>query len=83
MIAWVSFHADPGRTVIIAIKRIRVEMMYRCGDKGFVIFWNSELVAWMVCWQQGVEKTIEFASAYEADVANLNGPVRLPRTWRP
>jgi hypothetical protein len=27
MIAWVRVYADPGRTVIIAIKRIRVEMI--------------------------------------------------------
>jgi hypothetical protein len=83
MIARVSFHTDPSRTVIIAIKRIRVEMMYRCRDKRFMVFWNSELVGWVVCWKQCVEKTMEFASAYEADVTNLHRPGRVPRTRRP
>jgi hypothetical protein len=83
MIARVSFHTDPGGTVIIAIKTVRVEMMHRPGDKGFMIFWNSELVGWVVCWQHGIKKTMEFASAYEADIAHLHGPIRVSWSWPP
>jgi hypothetical protein len=83
MMTRVNFHADPGRTVIIAIERIRVEMIRQCGDEGFMIFWHSSLVGWVVCWKQGVEKAMEFASAYEADIANLRGAIRVLWTWPP
>jgi hypothetical protein len=48
-----------------------------------MIFWHSSLMGWMVCWQQGVEKTVEFASAYEADIADLHRPVGVPWTRSP
>jgi hypothetical protein len=78
MIASISFHADPGRTVIIGTKRALVDMIQQTGDKGFMVFWHALLVGWIVCWQEGVEKTIEFACAYETDVAYLHWPVRVP-----
>ena len=84
MVAWVRFYADSGRTVIIATKRICVEMIQHVGDEGFMIFWNAELiVGWIICWKQGIEKTMEFASAYETDVANFHGPIQVPWTWPP
>ena len=43
-----------------------------------MIFRYSKLVGWMICWKQGVEKTMEFALAYETDVANLHGPIWVP-----
>ena len=53
MIAWIGFHANPGRTVIIGTKRAIVDMIQHVGDKGFVMFWHAELlVGWMVCWKQ-------------------------------
>jgi hypothetical protein len=83
MIAWVSFHADPGRAVIIASKRIQDEMIRRCEDEGFMTFWHSSLVGWIAFWKQGIEKTMEFASAYETDIANLHRPIRVLWTWPP
>jgi hypothetical protein len=53
MIAWVGLHGDPGRTVMIGIKRIQVEMI-RGGDEGFMIFWHSSLVGWIARWKQCV-----------------------------
>ena len=83
MIAWVKIHANPSRTVMIATQRARVEMIRHGGDKRFIIFWHAEIVGWIICWKQGVEKTVEFASAYETDVADLHRPIRSPRTWLP
>jgi hypothetical protein len=84
MVACVSFHPDPSRTIIIRTKRALVDMIQQTRDKGFMIFRHAELVGWIVRWKQGVEKTMEFASAYETDVTDLHGPiwifwVRLPQ----
>jgi hypothetical protein len=73
--AWVRFHADSGRTVIILTKKTRVEMIRQVGDERFIMFWHASLVGGIVGRKQGVEKTMEFASAYEADIANLHGPI--------
>jgi hypothetical protein len=52
MMAWVRLYNDPGRTVMVAIKRIRVEVIQPGGDEGFMIFWDAEfVVGWMVCWK--------------------------------
>ena len=83
MIALVRLYADSGRTVIIATKRIRVEMIQHVRYEGFMIFWHAEHVGWIICWKQGVEKTMEFASAYETDVANFDGPIRVLWAWPP
>ena len=48
-----------------------------------MIFWHASLVGWMVCRKQGVEKTVEFASAYETDVADLHGPIWSLWSWLP
>ena len=82
IIAWVWLYADTGRTIIIATKRVRVEMI-QVGDEGLMIFRYAELVGWIICWEEGVEKTMEFSSAYEADIANLHGHTRVPWTWPP
>jgi hypothetical protein len=82
MIAWVRFHADPGRTIMIASKRTFVKIR-NFGNEWFMIIWHAVLVGWMVCWKQGVEKTMEFASAYETNVANLNRLIRVRWTWLP
>jgi hypothetical protein len=83
MIAWIRLHVDAGRTVIIAIKRIRVEMTQQGGDEGFMIFWHTDLVGWITCRKQGVEETMEFASAYKTDIAYLHRPIWVPWTWPP
>jgi hypothetical protein len=83
MISWVRLYTDPGRTVIIAIKRILVEMIRQFGDEGLMMFRDAELVRWMVCWKQGIEETMEVASTYETDIANLHGPFWIPRSWPP
>jgi hypothetical protein len=83
MIAWVRLYADPGRTVILAIKRICVEMNHPLGGERFMIFWHAVLMGWIVCWKQGVEKTMEIASAYETDIAYLHGPIWVAWTWPP
>jgi hypothetical protein len=50
MIAWVGFHANPGRTIIIGTKRVLVDMIRHVGDEGLVIFWYAEfIVRWIVC----------------------------------
>ena len=83
IIAWVRFHADPGRTIMIAIKRTTVKMIRQVGDEWFMIFWHAALVGWVVCWKQGVEETMEFASAYKTNVADLHRLIRDPWTWLP
>jgi hypothetical protein len=83
MIAWVRLYPDPGRTVVIAIERILVEMIRQFGDEGLIMFWHAKLVGWMVCWKEGVEKTMKIASAYETDVAYLHGSIWVSWTWPP
>ena len=58
-------------------------MIKQGGDEGLIIFWHSSLMRRIIGWEQGVEKTMEFASAYETNIANLHGPIRVPRTWPP
>ena len=59
-------------------------MIRQVGDEGFMIFWHTELLmGWIVCRKQSVEKPIKFASAYETDVANLHGLIRISWTWSP
>ena len=48
-----------------------------------MIFWHPELLGWIICWKQSVEKTMEIARAYETDIANLHGLIRFPWTWPP
>ena len=83
MIAWVRPYDDAGRTVMIAIKSIRAEMIQQLGSKGFMIFRHAELLGWIVCWKQSVEKTMEIASANETDIANLHWLIRVTWTWPP
>ena len=68
---------------MIATERTGVEMFGQGGYEGFMIFWYAELVGWIVCWKQGVEKGIKSASAYETDVADLHGPIRFSWIWLP
>jgi hypothetical protein len=83
VIAGIGLHADPGRTIIIAVKRIRVEMIRQGGGEGLMMFWHAELLGWIICWKQGIEKTMEIAFAYETDIANLNASIWVPWTWPP
>lgn len=52
MIAWVRLHehADPGRTVMIAPKRARIdsEMIQQGRDEGLMVLWHAEHVGWVV-----------------------------------
>jgi hypothetical protein len=83
IIVWVKLYADPGRIVIIARKKISVEMIRHVGDERLMIFWHAELVGWIICWEHGVEKTMESATASETDIANSHGQIRVPWTWHP
>ena len=83
MIARVMLHANPGRTIMVASKRTSVKMIRQVGFEWFMIFWHTAFMGWVVLWKQGVEKTMEFASAYETNVANLHGLIRVPWTWLP
>jgi hypothetical protein len=40
-------------------------------------------VGWIVCWKQGVEKSMKIATTYETDIANLHGPIGVPWIWPP
>jgi hypothetical protein len=83
MVAWVRLHADPGRTIMIATKRTSAKMIRQVGDEWFMIVWHATLMGWIVFWKQDVEKTMEFAFAYETNVANLHRLIRVPWTWLP
>ena len=82
-IAWVSFHANPRRTIMITTKKTCVQMIQQVGDEGLMIFWYASLVGWIVCWEQGVEKTMKFASEYETNVTDLHGLIWFPWTRLP
>jgi len=41
-----------------------------------MVFWYAGLVGWMVCRKEGIEKSVESASAYETDVANLHEAIQ-------
>ena len=58
-------------------------MIRQLGNEWFMKFWHAKLVGWVVSWKQGVEKTKEFAIAYETNVADLHGVTRVPWTWLP
>ena len=58
-------------------------MIQQIGDEGFMILRYPEPVGWIVCWKQGIEETMEFASAYETNIANLHGSIGIPRTRPP
>ena len=83
IIAWVRLHGDPGRTIMIASKRTSVKVIRKVGKEWFMTIWHAVLVGWMVCWKQGVEKTMKFAAAYETNVANLHRLIRVRWTWLP
>jgi len=46
-------------------------------------FWYARPVGWMVRRKKSVEKSVEFASAYETDVSNLDGAAQPRWTWLP
>jgi len=75
--------ANPGRTIMVASERTSIKMIRQVGDEWFMIFWHAAFVGWIVFWKQGVEKSMEFASAYETNVANLHRLIRVPWTWLP
>ena len=83
MMAWVVLNLDPDRTVIIGFKKDCRDMIRHGGDEGFMIFWHTELLRWMVCRKQGTEKAVESALAYETDVADLHRPIWVCWTWLP
>jgi hypothetical protein len=69
---------------MIAPKRTCIEMIRKGRDEGFMVFWHAKrAVGWVVFWKQSVEKTIEFASAYKADIADLHGLIWVSWTWLP
>jgi hypothetical protein len=58
-------------------------MVRKTRDKWLVVFWYTELVGRMVRGKESIEKAVESAPAYETDVANLHGEIRLRRTGIP
>jgi hypothetical protein len=49
-----------------------------------MILWHSEsAMGWMVCRKQSIEKTVEFAFAYVADVADFHRAIKPPWVWLP
>ena len=77
------FYADPGRTIMIYSTRTSDKMIRRLGDEFFMTFWHAVLMGFIVFRKQGVEKSMEFASAYETNVANLHMLLRVPWTRLP
>jgi hypothetical protein len=39
------------------------------------MLWHAEILGRIVCGKQSIEKTVEFAHAYETDVAYLHGSI--------
>jgi hypothetical protein len=58
-------------------------MIQHVGGKGFMMFWHAEPMGWIICWKQGIEKTMEIASAYKTDIAYLHGPIWIAWIWPP
>jgi len=40
-----------------------------------IIFWHAEVVGWMVCGKENIEKAVESAFACETNVANVHGAI--------
>ena len=55
----------------------------QAGVKWLVILWYTELVGWMVCGKEGIEKSVESALAYEANIADFHGTRQPRRTGFP
>jgi len=69
---------------MVATKRTLADMtILQIGDKLFIIFWHAKVLGFIVCGKEGVEKAVEFAHAYETDVADFHGPSRVIWTWVP
>ena len=60
-----------------------MEMIRQVGNEWLMIFWHASVMGWVICWKQGIEKTMEIASAYKTDITNLHGPLGVPWTWAP
>jgi hypothetical protein len=69
---------------MVATKRTVADMtILQIGDKSFIILWHAKVLRFIVCGKEGVEKAVEFAHAYETDVADFHGPSRVIWTWVP
>ena len=58
-------------------------MIRQGGDEGFMMFWHTEILGWIICWKQGAEKMAESALEYKTNVANLHGSIWVSWTWLP
>jgi hypothetical protein len=76
-------HADPRRAVIVTTERTPIDMIWQVRYKWFMVLWNTELLRGIVCREQGIEETVEFASTYETDVADFHRHIWSPWTWLP
>ena len=48
------------------------------------MFWYTErAMGWMICGEQSIEETVEFALAYVANVADLHRAVKYAWAWLP
>jgi hypothetical protein len=82
--AWFSDRdVDPGRAVMAGAECAMTNMIGEFGDKWFMIFRYTELVRWMVRGKEGIEKTVESAFTYEANISNLHGTGKYRRTGLP
>lgn len=59
--------------MIIGTKRALIDTVQQSRDQWFIIFRHTELVGWIICWEQSVEETVEFAPAYETDITTYMG----------
>src|SRR5712691_4235688 len=71
-------HSDSVRAVTPAIERALGNTMWGLGDKFLETLWHL-----LAFGRQGIEKEVEFAPAYEANVADFHRLTRLLRTWVP
>ena len=75
---WHCGDVDPRRTVMAGAEYARKNVIGQAGYKWLVIFWYAGPVGRMVCGKEGIEKSVEPALAYEADIADFHG-TRQPR----
>lgn len=80
---WPGGDIDPSRTVMAGAEYAMKNVIGQAGYKWFVIFWYAGMMGWMVCGKEGIEKSVESALAYEADIADFHGTRQPRRTWLP
>jgi hypothetical protein len=80
---WLRLYVNFARTVMAAIKRTHVDMIYQVRDKRFMILWHTKIVGWMIRRKKGIEKAVEFSPAHDANVTDFHSFVRSRWIWVP